>query len=75
MSGVNVFRASILHCLADPGNDGDTDAVEYFEDGIMVVSDGRISGLGPADSMLSSLSNDIEVTDFSGRLIIPGMID
>jgi len=75
MSGVNAFRASILHCLADPGNDGDTDAVEYFEDGIMVVSDGRISGLGPADSMLSSLSNDIEVTDFSGRLIIPGMID
>ncbi len=75
MSGVNAFRASILHCLADPGNDGDTDAVEYFEDGIMVVSDGRVSTIGPADSILSSLSVDIEVTDFSGRLIIPGMID
>ena len=75
MIGASAFRASILHCLTDPGDDGDADAVEYFEDGILIVNDGRVRALGPADALLASLSDNIELTDLSDKLIIPGMID
>jgi len=75
MARVSAFRASILHCLADPGQGSEADAVEYFDDGVLIVTDGRVSELGPAEVLLPSLSSDIELTDLSGKLVIPGMID
>ena len=75
MSDVKAYRASILHCLADPGNDAAPDNVEYFEDGLLVISDGLVSEVGPAETLLTSLSNEIEITDYTGKLIIPGMVD
>jgi hypothetical protein len=35
-------RGSILHCLQDPGAGADADAVEYLEDGLLIVADGRV---------------------------------
>ena len=75
MAGVKAFRASILHCLADPGSDASSNTVEYFADGILIVADGVVSEVGPAAALLPSISGDIELTDFAGKLIIPGMID
>ncbi len=75
MARVKAFRASILHCLADPGSDTGSNAVEYFDDGVMIVADGFVSEVGPAGALLPSLSDDIELTNFTGKLIIPGMID
>jgi len=75
MSDVKAYRASILHCLADPGNDAAPDNVEYFEDGLLVISDGLVSEVGAAETVLTSLSNEIEITDYTGKLIIPGMVD
>lgn len=74
MASTSAFRASILHCLADPGG-GHSNAVEYFEDGILIVDDGLVSKVGPADELLKSLPADFAITDLSGKLIIPGMID
>jgi guanine deaminase len=72
---VEAYRASFLHCLADPGEDADPAAVEYIEDGILVIDGGRVAGLGAADSMLESLPSGIEATDYRGKLIVPGFID
>jgi guanine deaminase len=74
MARTRAFRGSILHCLAEPGRD-DSAAVEYFDDGILLVDDGFVSGVGPADELLKSLPADFPVTDLGGKLIIPGMVD
>lgn len=69
------FRASLFHCLADPGERDDAAASEFFEDGLLIVEDGRVVEAGPASALLESLSADTHVEDLSGKLIIPGLID
>ena len=69
------FRASIFHCIADPGESADPDAVEYFEDGVMLVEDGRILALDAADRLLPGLSGNTRIEDHSGKLLVPGLID
>lgn len=78
MATTTAFRASILHCLADPAGETEhdkTSAVEYFDDGLLIVEKGLVREAGPAESLLSGLSEDIEVVDYRDKLIIPGMID
>ena len=72
---IEAFRASILHCLADPGEDGRAGAREYFEDGVLIVDNGIVSEVGPAAALLPMLTDDHHVADFTGKLIVPGLID
>lgn len=75
MAAKQAFRGSIAHCVSDPYADSN-DALEYFEDGIMVTHRGRVESLGSAQSMLADgRMEDIEVTDYSGHLIVPGFVD
>ncbi len=69
------FRASILHCLGDPGEQADSSAVQYFADGLLIVEDGHVAALGEAEAMAAGLANDFELIDHSGKLIVPGFID
>jgi guanine deaminase len=69
------FRASILHCLADPGEHASAAAVEYFEDGVLLLEDGVVADVGAAEYLLPQLSEDTVVEDFRGKLIVPGFID
>lgn len=75
MTERKVFRASILHCLGDPGEKGDPSAIEYFDDGVLLVEDGHVAALGEAEAMLESCAGGTEVTDYSGKLLVPGFID
>ena len=68
------IRASIFHCLADPGECDQAGACEYFADGLLVIDDGRIVELGAAESLLDQLG-DTPIDDFGGKLILPGFID
>lgn len=66
------FRASFLHCVADP-QDGDTEqGVEYFDDGLLIVENGRVAAVGPYADMETG---DCVVTDLRGKLIVPGFVD
>jgi guanine deaminase len=69
------FRASILHCLADPGEHASAAAVEYFEDGVLLLEDGVVANVGTAEILLPRLAEDTVVEDFRGKLIVPGFID
>lgn len=69
------FRASLLHCLADPGEAADADAIEFIEDGMLLVADGVVVKTGNAESLLPTLNQNIELVDHSGKLIVPGFID
>ncbi|HLT89473.1 MAG TPA: guanine deaminase [Woeseiaceae bacterium] len=78
MADVTAHRAAILHCLRDPSGDKDPVAagsVEYFEDGLLVVADGLVEAVGPADELLARLPSTVPVTDHGDKLIIPGLID
>lgn len=75
MTDRKAFRASILHCLGDPGEQADSSAVEYFADGLLIVEAGHVAALGDAETMLPGLAGDIELVDHSGKLIVPGFID
>jgi guanine deaminase len=72
---MDAYRASVLHCLTDPGETSNPQAWEYFDDGALVVDDGIVVGMGPADQLLGALPGDAKITDFSGKLLVPGFID
>lgn len=69
------YRASLLHCLADPGEEAESSALEHFEDGLLIVEDGVVVEAGDAATLLPQIKDDIAVTDFSGKIIVPGFID
>ncbi|MDH3533287.1 MAG: guanine deaminase [Gammaproteobacteria bacterium] len=69
------FRASIVHCLEDPGEQSTPSAYEHFEDGLLVVADGHVEALGDAGNLLQALGDDVPVTEYPDKLIMPGFID
>ena len=73
---VKAYKASILHFLDHPGTSSSKPAnIEYFAEGLLLVKDGQIAKIGHSAALLAELNTDIEVIDYSGKLIIPGMID
>ena len=71
----NAYRASILHFLSDPGSADDPRAVQYFDDGVLVVADGRVVAAGPAPDLLATLPPESILTDCRPALIVPGFVD
>ena len=63
---------SFLHCVDDP-HSGGLDAVEYIDEGTMLIEGGHISALGPAASI--AIPADTQQLNFRGKLIVPGFID
>ena len=72
---MEALRASILHCLTDPGEKSDTSAWEYFDDGLLIIDAGNVIDVGDADPLLAKLPADTPVTDHRDKLIVPGLID
>jgi len=68
------FRGEICDFTGDPATLGD-DACRHHPDGILVVRDGRVAALGPASAMLPTLPADATMTDYRGKLILPGFVD
>lgn len=75
MSESVAYRASILHCRRDPGESGDETAVEYFDDGLLVVENGHVAALGPAAELLAGSHAGIKTVELQNKLIVPGLID
>ncbi|UVE16411.1 guanine deaminase [Pseudomonas sp. LS44] len=73
-SHVTAYRAAILHSLADPAEVGIEQSYEYFEDGVLIVENGRVIEVGPADQLLPKLQG-IDVQEYRDALITPGFID
>ncbi len=73
-SSLKAYRAAILHSLADPAEVGVERSYEYFEDGVLLVEDGRIVEAGPAERLLPKL-NGVAVHEYRNALITPGFVD
>ena len=71
MTDRTAYRASVAHCLGDPGLA--PARFEVFEDGVLIVEGRQVLDAGPAAELLPGL--DARIKDFSGSIIVPGFID
>ncbi|AMB87679.1 guanine deaminase [Pseudomonas agarici] len=69
------YRAALLHSIADPAEVGIDASYEYFEDGLLVVENGKISAIGHASELLPTQPTDIDISHYTDALITPGFID
>lgn len=70
--GDEAYRGAILHFLDNPT---DSEGLEYFEDGILIISEGKVKAVGPAEFLLSTISEDTQLVTYENALIMPGLID
>jgi guanine deaminase len=70
---MKAFRASIFDFVDDPSS-GES-AWRYFDDGLLVTEQGRVTDCGDYARLKPGLDTDCELVDYSGHLIMPGFID
>jgi len=73
-TGATAFRGEILHFTGDPALEGPA-AVHHHEDGLLVVSNGRVADCGDAQALLPTLAEGTAVVDHRGKWILPGFVD
>src|SRR5690606_15181635 len=72
----HALRGPLLHFLADPGPGTPVaGSYESFEDGVLVLHEGRILAVGPATSLLAALPPGTAIEHWPNALIVPGFID
>jgi guanine deaminase len=69
------IRGRLLTFLCAPHGAGDAASYRYVEDGIVLVQDGRIEQVGPADELTPQLPPMTSVEQYPDALILPGFID
>jgi guanine deaminase len=66
-------RGAILNFRDDPGDRDDPHSYQYWEQGALIVADGKVERIGPAAELLSDAG--LTVIDHGARLLLPGFID
>lgn len=72
-SPARAFRGELLDFRDDPRKS--SHALRHIEDGLLIVRNGLVAESGSAASLLPRLSRDIPVTDYRGKLLMPGFVD
>lgn len=67
-----IYRGEVFYFVASPTEN--KQSYRYFEDGALAVEDGKILKVGPFHEVLACFPEFI-VKDYSGYLIMPGLID
>lgn len=67
------IRGRVLHFLRDP--QFHDDAYQYWEDGVLIVTAGRITAAGDYAQLADRIPAGAQVIDHRGKLIVPGFID
>lgn len=67
------IRGRVLHFLRDP--QFHEDAYQYWDDGVLIVTAGRIAAAGDYAELAARIPADAEIVDHRGKLIMPGFID
>lgn len=69
------YRASVLYCVDDPRRAGIGASIRAIEDGLVVVSNGRIAAVGEAATELRSLPPNCRIRTFADCILMPGFVD
>jgi guanine deaminase len=68
-------RGALLHFRADPGSSSDPASFEFFADGLLVIDQGRVAAVGPAEALLASLPAAVPIVEHGSNILLPGFID
>jgi guanine deaminase len=71
----SAHRGQILSFLSDPGEGADPSCYRHFSDGLLLIENGRIAAVGPAEAMRRELPADFPIVDHGRNLLMPGFID
>ncbi len=74
MSAILV-RGRVLYFVSEPEGADDRASYRYFEDGGVLVVDGRVIASGAYDEIVLQAPKDVQSVDHRPFLILPGMID
>ena len=72
---ITALRGTVLTLRANPFEKAEAECLVHIADGLVVVADGRIIAVGPFDELAKTLPEGTDITDHSGKLILPGFID
>lgn len=75
MTPLTAHRGALLHFLNDPGANDDAQAYAYFEDGLLLVENGRVRAADHAERLLPTLPPGTELIDHGRALLMPGFVD
>ena len=70
-----VLRGRVLRFVREPEGIWDVTSYVYAEDGAILVRDGRVAEIGPAQHVLAVAGEGVEVIDHRPHLLMPGFID
>lgn len=70
-----LFLGTVLHFLSDPGADPAPGSWQLFEDGALLIENGKVKRVGDAASLRANLPSQTEIIDHRGKLILPGFVD
>lgn len=71
---LQAFRGAFLDFVGDPFYEPESESVRYISDGLLVLAEGTIVELG-SYSKLAAKYSGVPIADYTGRLMMPGMID
>jgi guanine deaminase len=72
---LQAFKSSILFFTDDPDRIDSQGAFTYHEEGLLLVEQGYVKEVGPFSELAQILPPEVEITDYTGKLIIPGFVD
>lgn len=76
MSEKQAFKGAIFHMTDNPWEkERARDYYQFHEDGILLVENGRVKKIGPTSEIMPELTPNTRLTDYSGAIIMPGLID
>lgn len=70
-----VYRSALLYFTKDPCKAQQETSYVYYEDGLLIVDQGRIVGIGSSEEYLVELPPNFPITHYPHALILPGFID
>jgi guanine deaminase len=70
-----LIKGDILHFLSNPNLESTGKSYQYFEKGLLLIENGLVSSVGTEQDIKKKFSEDVEIVDHSGKLILPGFID
>jgi len=72
---MKAYKGSVFHMIDDPTIVGSEAAHQYYEDGMLVIEDGRVLAAGNRRDIEPTLTKSTKIIDHSGSLLVPGFID
>lgn len=75
LADTTYVRGKLLHFLDNPDTSSKFKSHQFFDDGILIIKDGKISKIGNWQQLKKDIPRDAKVSWYKNGLILPGFID